>query len=98
MLDSIIFTYRSNKTKKVKGIEVSFTDKNVTAWGGMKLMKDMVDSIGIKDFMSGLDLSPLVNFRKGPIRLGEKQCRLLGLKDSATEKIQPTLTQFSPSL
>jgi hypothetical protein len=47
MPDSIIFTYRSNKTKKVKEIEVSFTDKNVTAWGGMKLMKDMVDSISI---------------------------------------------------
>src|ERR1039457_3698925 len=40
----------------VKEIQVEFTDKKVTAWGGMKLMKDMVDSIGIKEFMSGLDL------------------------------------------
>ena len=40
----------------MKEIEVSFTDKNVTAWGGMKLMKDMVDSIGIKEFMGKLDL------------------------------------------
>lgn len=40
----------------MKEIEVLFTDKSVTAWGGMKLMKDMMDSIGIKAFMSGLDL------------------------------------------
>lgn len=40
----------------VKEIEVEFSDKNVSAWGGMKLMKDMVDNIGIKEFMRGLDL------------------------------------------
>ena len=40
----------------VKDIQVEFTDKKVTAWGGMKLMKDMLDSIGIKEFMCGLDL------------------------------------------
>jgi len=31
----------------VKEIQVKFTDEKVTAWGGMKLMKDMLDSIGI---------------------------------------------------
>ena len=40
-----------------KEIQVEFTDKKVTAWGGMKLMKDMLDSIGIKEFMSGLSLA-----------------------------------------
>jgi hypothetical protein len=40
----------------VQEMKVVFTDKKVTAWGGMKLMKDMFDSIGIKSFMSGLDL------------------------------------------
>lgn len=40
----------------VKEIKVEFTDKQVSAWGGMKLMKDMVDAIGIKEFMSKLDL------------------------------------------
>jgi hypothetical protein len=40
----------------VKEIQISFTDKNVSAWSGMKLMKDMVDSLGIKEFMSGLEL------------------------------------------
>jgi hypothetical protein len=40
----------------VKEIKVEFTDQKVTAWGGMKLMKDMLDNIGIKEFMSELDL------------------------------------------
>lgn len=40
----------------VNEIQVEFTDKQVTAWGGMKLMKDMLDSIGIKKFMKTLDL------------------------------------------
>lgn len=40
----------------MKEIEIAFTEKNVTAWGGMKLMKDMIDNIGIKEFMRGLDL------------------------------------------
>jgi hypothetical protein len=39
-----------------KEIRVEFTDQKVTAWGGMKLMKDMLDSIGIKEFMGGLNL------------------------------------------
>jgi len=40
----------------VKALEVLFTDKQVSAWGGMKLMKDMIDRVGIKEFMRGLDL------------------------------------------
>ena len=40
----------------VKEIQVEFTDKKVTAWGGMKLMKDMLDNIGIREFMGYLDL------------------------------------------
>jgi hypothetical protein len=32
----------------VEEIHVAFTDKKVTVWGGMKLMKDMLDNIGIK--------------------------------------------------
>jgi hypothetical protein len=30
----------------VEEIKVVFSDKKITAWGGMKLMKDMIDSIG----------------------------------------------------
>lgn len=40
----------------VNEIQIEFTDKKVTAWGGMKLMKDMLDSTGIKGFMRALDL------------------------------------------
>jgi len=40
----------------VKEIRVEFSDKKVTAWGGMKLMKDMLDNVGLKEFMSTLDL------------------------------------------
>lgn len=40
----------------MKEIHVEFTDKKVTSWGGMKLMKDMLDGTGIKEFMNGLAL------------------------------------------
>lgn len=40
----------------VKGIHVEFTDKNVTSWGGMKLMKDLIDNIGIKEKLKTLNL------------------------------------------
>lgn len=39
----------------MKELYVIFIDKNVSVWGGMKLMKDMLDSIGIKEFMNILD-------------------------------------------
>jgi len=40
----------------VKEIQVKFTDKKISAWGGMKLMKDLTDKLGIKEFMRTLDL------------------------------------------
>lgn len=40
----------------VEELKVEFTDKQVTAWGGMKLMKDMLDSIGIREYLSSLDI------------------------------------------
>jgi hypothetical protein len=40
----------------VKELQIEFTDKKVTAWGGMKLMKDMLDSICIKELMGSLEL------------------------------------------
>jgi len=44
------------ETQKVKELHVTFTDKNVSALAGMKQMKDMVESIDIKEFMSTLNL------------------------------------------
>ncbi len=40
----------------MKEIQIEFTDRKVTAWGGMKLMKDMLEDSGIKEFMVNLDL------------------------------------------
>jgi len=40
----------------VNEIRIEFTDKKVTAWGGMKLMKNMLEGIGIKKFMAALYL------------------------------------------
>lgn len=37
-------------------MKVEFTEKKVTALGGMKLMKDLLDSTGIRKFMSNLYL------------------------------------------
>jgi len=54
--DIYSFATKAITTKMAKEIQVSFSDKKVTAWGGMKLMKDMVDGIGIKEFMSGSGL------------------------------------------
>ena len=36
-----------------KELKIENSDRNVTAWGGMKLMKDFVDSTGIKDHLLG---------------------------------------------
>lgn len=40
----------------VNELRIEYTDKSVTAWGGMKLMKELVKSMGIKEFMQGLSL------------------------------------------
>jgi hypothetical protein len=60
------------KTKMVKAIEVKFSNKKVSAWGGMKWMKDLVDSTGIKEFMSDLNL-PEKSSNRGydPIKIME---------------------------
>lgn len=38
------------------GLQIEYSDKDVSAWGGMKLMKDFVDQTGIKDFLRKTDL------------------------------------------
>lgn len=39
-----------------EGLPIEYSDRNVTAWGGMKLMKDLVDRSGIKEKMRTLSL------------------------------------------
>ena len=41
-------------------MDVEFSDKNVSAWGGMKIMKDLLPNIGIKEFMCRLDFQERV--------------------------------------
>jgi hypothetical protein len=40
----------------VKELKVEFSQKPVSPWGGLKVMKDMVDKTGVKDFLGKLDL------------------------------------------
>jgi len=53
-------------------LPIEFSDKQVTPFGGMSLMKQFVDQTGIRDFMSGLDLPyPQSNRGYDPIHIIE---------------------------
>lgn len=41
---------------RVPELRVEYSDRGVTAWGGMKLMRDFMEQTGIKEFLSGLNL------------------------------------------
>ena len=41
---------------KLSELRIEYSDRAVTAWGGMKLMKDFVERTGIKEYLSGLEL------------------------------------------
>ncbi len=55
-----------------KELKIEYSDRNVTAWGGMKLMKNLVDSTGIKDHLRSLPI-PLPGSNRGydPIKVIE---------------------------
>jgi hypothetical protein len=40
----------------MEDLQVQYSDKQVSSWGGMKLMKDFVDRTGIKTYLNGCDL------------------------------------------
>lgn len=40
----------------VKDINIEFTQKSVSPWGGLKLMKDLIEKTGVKDQLAELDL------------------------------------------
>ncbi|MEN6621886.1 MAG: hypothetical protein ABFD50_10090 [Smithella sp.] len=44
--------------------QIRFTDKEITPWGGMALIKKMMDRCGIDDLLSFLDL-PLPGSNRG---------------------------------
>ena len=42
--------------EKVMNIDLRFTDKEITAWGGMSLMKRMLDHLGFDAALAGCGL------------------------------------------
>jgi hypothetical protein len=40
----------------MEDLQVQYSDKQVSSWGGMKLMKDFVDRTGIKTYLNDCDL------------------------------------------
>lgn len=40
----------------VKNIEFEYSDRPLSAWGGMRLMKELIDKVAIRDYLSSLDL------------------------------------------
>lgn len=53
-------------------LPIEYSDKNVTAWGGMKLMKDMIERSGIKQQLAMCDLpQPESNRGYNPIDIVE---------------------------
>jgi hypothetical protein len=58
------------------GIEIKFTDREVSAWDGMALLKRMLDQMGFRQAASGWDLpTPGSNRRYPPVQLIERRAR-----------------------
>lgn len=56
----------------MQGIRYEFVEKPVSAWGGMRMMKELIDRTGIKEFMKGLPLpKPGSNRGYCPIQIVE---------------------------
>jgi hypothetical protein len=39
--------HRDLSAEKIMGFDLRFTDKEITAWGGMAIMKRMLDHLGL---------------------------------------------------
>lgn len=56
----------------VSELKIEFVDKPVSSWGGMKLMKELVDKTGIKEFLGQVDLpQPGSNRGYSPVQVVE---------------------------
>ena len=40
----------------MEDLRIEYSDRDITPWGGMKLMKNLVDQTGIKAYLHTLDL------------------------------------------
>ena len=56
IIDKHSFSLKNQRTKMEQETKVAITDKKITAYVSVKLMKDMLDSIGIKECMSAFGL------------------------------------------
>ena len=55
-----------------KGLRIEYSDKEISAWGGMKLMKDLVETTGIKEYINTLDIpKPGSNRGYNPLEIME---------------------------
>ena len=62
-------------TQTSKNIDWEYSSKPVTSWGGMRLMKEMVDKVGFREIFAELPLSkPGSNRGYNPIDIIESFC------------------------
>ncbi|HNY71771.1 MAG TPA: hypothetical protein PKH14_13380 [Syntrophorhabdus sp.] len=47
---------RVRKKEQMEDLQIEYSDRDITPWGGMKLMKNLVDQTAIKAYMNTLDL------------------------------------------
>jgi len=58
--------------QKIANIPWEFTDKKVTAWGGMRMFKEFVDRTGVRDKLTQIGLpQPMSNRGYNPVQLIE---------------------------
>ena len=56
----------------VENIKFEYTDRPVTSWGGMRLMKSLIDQTGIREYLQTLDLpQPMSNRGYSPEQILE---------------------------
>lgn len=59
-------------TKMVENISIEYTDRSVSAWGGMRLMKELMDKTGIREKLHILSLpQPGSNHGYSPVQILE---------------------------
>jgi len=57
---------------QMEDLQIEYSDRNIIPWGGMKLMKNLVDQKAIKAYMDTLDLpAPGPNRIHDPINIIE---------------------------
>jgi hypothetical protein len=82
------------------GFSVSFTGREVTAWGGLALLKQMLDSLGFRQAVASWDLpAPNSNREYDPVQLIEQfvvsiWCGACRFAHAETVRMDNTLTRL----